>query len=382
MNFVEFKKNTFAMAALLCMLSEASAFNFGSAHTSSRRGEPLKSEIELINLTNEELRGLKVGLGTSSLYRAANIEVPRSNGEPLDVSVELITTDEGKRLLQVTSKKIVTSDYVDVLVEVTWSTGRTLKGVGLTIESDEPSQFIATPLSPITSDEEKVMVRKGDTASELAMRHLKKEISLDQMLVALLTKNPHAFINNNVNLIKADSELDLPDDQQVSQVSQQEARQLIRKQNISFKAYKAQLAQMASTLKIPKASNEATGKLNASITPIKKGEHKDALTLSTPINSTGESTIALDHQAREMAKQAEEINKNISELKKITQNATNASNESQWGFTSLLPSTTTEKSEKIRNLLLIALTLSTGWMLAKFFTKTKKPAESKSINET
>ncbi len=57
---------------------------------------------------------------------------------------------------------------------------------------------------------ESVTVRPGDTAGRIAGAHRLAGVSLDQMLVAMLQSNPHAFIDGNVNRIRAGTVIKLP----------------------------------------------------------------------------------------------------------------------------------------------------------------------------
>ncbi|MBE9568666.1 MAG: hypothetical protein IMF14_08215, partial [Proteobacteria bacterium] len=74
-------------------------------------------------------------------------------------------------------------------------------------------------------------IKSGDTAWSLAdaMRP-DQSISVEQMMIAMLRSNPESFINENVNGLKRGYILRVPDYDQVTAVSQQEARALVREQ--------------------------------------------------------------------------------------------------------------------------------------------------------
>jgi pilus assembly protein FimV len=55
------------------------------------------------------------------------------------------------------------------------------------------------------SGENRVTVKAGDTASKIARSNKPAQVSLDQMLVALLRNNEGAFIGGNLNRLKAGS---------------------------------------------------------------------------------------------------------------------------------------------------------------------------------
>ena len=69
-----------------------------------------------------------------------------------------------------------------------------------------------------------IKVNSGDTASQLAIRYLGGKASLDQMMLAMLKANPDAFIQGNVNLVKAGAVLRIPDLDEATQIPREEAR--------------------------------------------------------------------------------------------------------------------------------------------------------------
>ncbi len=66
-----------------------------------------------------------------------------------------------------------------------------------------PSASSTAATAGTTDATSSVTVRTGDTAGRIAAAHAITGISLDQMLVAMLRNNPSAFINGNINRIKA-----------------------------------------------------------------------------------------------------------------------------------------------------------------------------------
>ncbi len=89
---------------------------------------------------------------------------------------------------------------------------------------------------------EEVEVQPGDTASEIAVVRLSAEVSLDQMLVALLRRNPDAFTGGNVNRLPAGAILKIPDASMAAAVPLAEARRIISEQNREYEAFRVALA--------------------------------------------------------------------------------------------------------------------------------------------
>ena len=74
---------------------------------------------------------------------------------------------------------------------------------------------------------ERCAVKRGDTASELVQNHMDDTVNLNQMLIALLNKNPDAFVDSNVNRLKAGAKLQMPDVQEARKISKADARQQV-----------------------------------------------------------------------------------------------------------------------------------------------------------
>jgi pilus assembly protein FimV len=73
-------------------------------------------------------------------------------------------------------------------------------------------------------------VRRGDTLSGIAGRLQGEGFTLDQAMIALLRANPDAFIDGNVNRLKAGAVLEVPVGEQLASVDAAQARQLVSSQ--------------------------------------------------------------------------------------------------------------------------------------------------------
>ena len=86
---------------------------------------------------------------------------------------------------------------------------------------------------------EEIEVQPGDTASEIAVVRLPAEVSLDQMLVALLRRNPEVFGRGNVNRLPAGAVLKIPDARMALAIPLAEARRIIAEQIREYEAFRA-----------------------------------------------------------------------------------------------------------------------------------------------
>ena len=93
------------------------AAGLGRINLLSRLGQPFAAEIELINVTRDELATLNVSLAPVSEYQAANLLFdPVLNA--LRLSVERY--DNGTPYIRATSARRVTEPYLDFLIVLTW----------------------------------------------------------------------------------------------------------------------------------------------------------------------------------------------------------------------------------------------------------------------
>ncbi|MDG5976380.1 FimV N-terminal domain-containing protein [Hydrogenophaga taeniospiralis CCUG 15921] len=165
-------------------------------------------------------------------------------------------------------------------------------------------------------------VQPGDTAGRLAADHRPANVSLDQMLVAMLRANPKAFIGNNVNRIKAGAVLDMPAEATASAVPANEARQIIAAQSRDFNEFRRRLAGTVPDADVGTADRQDTGRVQAEVEDKKpEAPTQDKLTLSkgaTPAQTAKEDAIAQERQAKEASTRVAELSRNIEELGKLS----------------------------------------------------------------
>ena len=293
------------MAAIgLCLATQAQALSLGQPVVQSQPGEPLRVEIPLQKVSAAEAANLQAKEADAEAYKAARIE--------RDASLEGLTLElqerAGQRWLVITGKTPAKAGFVDVLLELRWATGRMVRDVGVLLGNAE-----GKARAPLPSH---LRVQAGDTASQLAQNHKEDSVALDQMLLALLRSNPDAFLDNNVNRLKAGAILTLPDAAQAREVDREEARQALQLQAEEFASYRAALAERLPAAPLSDNEQAASGKIQQGAAP-KTAPAQDKLTLAKP--GEGEDRIALQREAQATALRAQEMARNINELSKIVE---------------------------------------------------------------
>lgn len=140
------------------------------------------------------------------------------------------------------------------------------------------------------------------------------------MLLAYLNRNPDAFIEKNVNLVKAGKVLNIPSSQEAGLISPTEASRIIRIQSQDFSTYKQGLARRLPTVVTQEATREKTGEVTIKIEEKSTLESKkDTLTLTKSGSdiTKAEESLAQARNEKEAEDRAAELTKNISELKKL-----------------------------------------------------------------
>ena len=339
------------VALSVLMSSQAQALQLGQPVLQSQLGQPLKLEVQISDLNAQEAQDFQAVLADETVYQTAKIN--RVAG--LDnITLTLSKRSDDVYVLQMLGTEPLVSPYVDVLLEFRWATGRSFRNIGFPLSgtlNNTPKGLVAAepapapainaprpaPLpkdpAPVAKRSEaatalpeagkSIEVQRGDTASGLILATDTDNVSLDQLLVTMLRNNPKAFVDNNVNRLKAGVLVTLPSPEEASQVDRQEARQSIRLQAQDFDAYRAQLASAAPGTKLADSNQrEASGNVTAQVNSNSPAP-SDQLTLSKP-GTTDADQASKQLEAEQTAKRNEELAKNASELEAISKAATNA----------------------------------------------------------
>jgi pilus assembly protein FimV len=291
-------KKTIAAALggmFLTLASTAYAAGLGKLSVISSLGQPLSAEIDLVSLQPGEFEVLAARVASPKAYTDARIEYSPLLRQ-LRFSVE--RKIDGKPVLKITSGGAINEPFLDVLVELTWPSGRLVREypilldppgfnesriqipvAAVQVERSEPRVATASPApsgaalpSAVAESDPKTgtygPVKRGDTLSKIATEMKGEGVSLDQMLVALFRENRQAFGNGNMNLLKTGQILRIPSAADVSKITKGEAQKEIRVQVADWKSYREQIARTAATAAAkPAASNVATGQV-ASAKPV------------------------------------------------------------------------------------------------------------------
>src|SRR5487761_2318587 len=107
-------------AAALCLAAPAAwSLGLGKLQVQSALGETLRAEIDDTSLTPDEASNLRVRVASPDSYRTAGVDY---NSVLPGTHAELLRRPDGRAYLKLTSDRSVQEPFVDVILELTWST--------------------------------------------------------------------------------------------------------------------------------------------------------------------------------------------------------------------------------------------------------------------
>lgn len=350
-----------ALASLVAALfglsgSNAWALALGRITVQSALGDPLRAEIDILDINAEEAASLKASVALPEAFRAAGLEY---NPALAGVQLSLQRRPDGRAYIRMSSDKPVAEPFVDLILEATWSSGRIVRDYTMLLDPPStraaavgapaapqvttvplasvpaarptaaparasaaarksPATGAAAPLTRLPKESgSTVTVRPGDTASKIAAAVKPAQVSLDQMLVALLRANADAFVNGNLNRLKAGAVLTVPSQEQALSMTAPEAARTVVAQSRDFNDFRTKLAANAPATPVAAPDRKAGGSIQAQVDDKKPAaQTPDKLTLSKGAiqAKAAEEKIAQDKIAKDASQRAAELSKNIKDL--------------------------------------------------------------------
>ncbi|MDX5372809.1 MAG: hypothetical protein LPK18_10275 [Pseudomonadaceae bacterium] len=268
-----FRKTGIGLAALAMLAPGlAAALGVGDYTLNSYLNQPLEMEVELFDagdLTPEEVLA---NLGSEGDFQNAGVERVFFLNE---LNFEVSLRPDGNGTLRITSVQPVREPFLNFIVEIMWPTGRLLREYTVLLDPPVMAQAVkptavapvasqSTAPAPVQAPVEQVqapvqtqptvvaqsqskrfdasrgpdyVVQPSDTMWRIALNNRPaNSISVQQMLIAIQTLNPEAFIDGNVNLVREGTVLRIPSEQEVRQISTRDALVQVAEQNREWRA--------------------------------------------------------------------------------------------------------------------------------------------------
>ena len=304
-----------ALAACTAAASiPVSALGLGEIRMQSFLNEPLRAEVELFDMRELAADDIRIRLAASEDFDRLGVE--RSyflTGIQFEVRVDAATR---RGVIRLSTEESVLEPYLDFIIEARWPSGRLLREYTVLVdppvfrrdmvtvsatreieataskpaeptqksmqdsaqsstgdsvrlrESDlSPGQMPERAFSAETASTPSVgkryMVRRDETLWEIAAQARPGGITVQQAMLDIQRLNPEAFIDNNINLIKAGYIIYLPAAGEVDSDDLATALDEVRSQNAQWQARRVPGVTAAATLRISALSPEGAREARA-----------------------------------------------------------------------------------------------------------------------
>ena len=232
--------------ALLIGANTALGLGLGRIDVQSVLNQPLAAEIQILNASEWAANDLKVGLASPDEFERLGVE--RSIGL---FDLEFKAVQRGSNIvIETITEDAIVEPFLHFVLVLDWPRGRLLKEY--TVLLDLPrTQGVIQPLMPRAGFETKSsraveranpatvsvgstgqLTTIGDTLWDIALAtRPDRSISIPQMMMAIQQANPEAFINGNINRLKAGYALKIPAFETAMSISDRLAQAEVDAQN-------------------------------------------------------------------------------------------------------------------------------------------------------
>ena len=306
-----------ALAACTAAASiSVSALGLGDIRIQSFLNEPLRAEVELLDTRELLVDDIRIRLAGSEDFDRLGVE--RSyflTGIQFEVRIDAAT---GQGVILLSTEEDVVEPYLDFIVEARWPSGRLLREYTVLVDppafrqdmvtvsvaerveamtskppagepapstqspresssgdsvrlresalppGEMPERAFSTETASIPSAGKRYMVPRDETLWEIAAQARPQGITVQQAMLDIQRLNPEAFIDGNINLIKAGYIIYLPAAGEVNSDDLATALDEVRSQNEQWRARRVPGVTAAATLRVsaappPERARDASG---------------------------------------------------------------------------------------------------------------------------
>jgi pilus assembly protein FimV len=271
--------------------SSALALGLGDLKLDSYLNEPLRAEVSLLDTANLHEDQIRIRLATREDFDKLGVERAYFL---TSIKFEVRLDESGRGRVILTSEDPVLEPYLDFIVEARWPTGRLLREYTVLVDPpvfDESAQVVSATQRVIEVEGEQVpasapakkksetavqttgtrvdvresdlgpgemprrefgsdaaerpapggryMIRRDDTLWEIAQQARSGGASVHQTMLEIQRLNPDAFLDGNINRIKAGYIIYLPTSDDMGARDQAAALAEVRQQNEDWRAGRA-----------------------------------------------------------------------------------------------------------------------------------------------
>ncbi len=254
-----FRKSVVVAAFLVLASPRLSALGLGEIDMQSALNQPMQAVISLTSASGTDLSNIEVSLASLKAHQRAGLS---KSAVLADFRFNVERDAAGGTVVRITGTEPVHEPYLEFLLELEWPKGRLLRQYTVLVDppvtmpaipaapqvpvtrvaTPQPARQISTPpastsgvpavapVAAVTTDKYGP-IRRSETLWSIAKQvRPGADVSMHQVMQALLRANPDAFINNNINHMKAGVTLKVPDRDEILSMSAREAHAESRRQ--------------------------------------------------------------------------------------------------------------------------------------------------------
>jgi len=277
------------LAALVSQ--HAFALGLGEARVESFLHQPLDVRMRILDFSEGELDSLSVGIASAADYNRLGL---MSSALALDLRVS-VDRSVSPPVVRIVSTRVVDDPVVQLLVDARWASGRMLREYTLFLDppaiemrpparpetETRPAEPVSAPPPPArtapasppsmppsmppTPRAAPIGDRYGPVASGETLWTIARQarpsddITMDQMMLAIVDLNPQAFRDGNINRLLRGAELRIPDQDRIRAIDAATAAADVAAQNRAFR--------QGRTGEVPRISGAARDEVQEGLMP-------------------------------------------------------------------------------------------------------------------
>jgi pilus assembly protein FimV len=255
-----------ALAATLFKASYVSALGLGEIELESYLNEPLDARIEILNTEGLLPTQILVRLASENDFDRVGIE---RSFFLTGINFQVVIDSEGDSYVAVSTRDPVREPFLDFVIETRWPSGRLLREYTVLLDPPSFDDGIVISASDVVAAEgerrsdtfasqsrsarsaprsdadtvtdrpepgQSYRVKPNETLWEIALEAKLPGTSVQATMLEIQRQNPDAFINNNINLLKAGRVVYLPTELDASLSDSEVVLANIRRQNQDWRA--------------------------------------------------------------------------------------------------------------------------------------------------
>lgn len=347
LKFLRLTLHVALLSLALASMASLHAAELGAILTRSFLEQPLNISMQLKLTAGERIDEMQCQIGMPDDFSSMGFSKP-SFADDIQCRLLPIKTPVGrvqsnKKSLQMAQLQLQSSlpihDAVFHLVLVLSSAQQTrqLQDLLLVLEAQPTNQLSTT--APNDSSEqsataqpvagENYTVGADETLMNVARQMGVSELEMNQFMLAVLQRNPQAFIHRNIHMMKQGSVLQLPSAEEWQSIDRQQAAQQVQQQGAIWREYRQQGAtsETDNNPQVPdnalQPADESVNSTAAARDIVRLSNAAGAntrvagLTVQEEINALRDEIAAHEVSIREANQKTAELEKQIEEMQKL-----------------------------------------------------------------